>query len=314
MERSDAYIEDVERELEQYRKGSRQTDKKISYGGKNGVRGTKNEADSLGFETDNTSNVLSGDDQKSLEDPTFSNNPDDSSFSKAIGGDDFNNESTFNLDMPSPMSRVTSEATGGEQSRNADFSNPSTTGNIDTESYDFSEANKCKKRLKFSIPESRVLSGPGLSGTDIDSLATERSDSVFSLPVQPKTSGLLGRPAAQFSKSELNISMTPEIEDCLKLFDEAERKIEKRRSLSGSSGSLNVKGIDGPTVSSGNLTGASAITSVHPPLNTTPHTNTYLSSTTTLSLSNRGDLFAATSLPMSHSNLMARTVPSSNDR
>jgi hypothetical protein len=176
--KTDTYIEDLEKELNLYRKDFK----------------TKSNKGKDGFDLDST---LNPDDSVELPSQISSISDDnldyrlrDTGKKKRLERSFEDDKSSFDLELPSPMTSASRDHFNESDATDDSFLALR------------EKPESVKKKLRFNLPSSFEAPPPVKPILKVDDKSSEPAD--------------------------LNISMTPEMEDCMRLMAEAERKLEQR--------------------------------------------------------------------------------------
>lgn len=207
LEKTDAYIEGLEKELEHFRKGSKPDKKSQSKKDSFDLDSTINTNDSESSNGEMPSRISTISDDTT--DYRFRDTGKKKRLERSFDLDSSGVEkSSFALELPSPMTTVDSNLLDDTtEGSDGSFLGLKGKGKVDSAQVDV-----CKKKLRFTLPEAAPKSG--ILKTDIR--PSIRPNSALDQDALPET-------------NILNVSLTPEMEDCMRLMDEAEKKLEHRR-------------------------------------------------------------------------------------
>ena len=228
LERSDEYIEDLEKQLQNGCQSIRKS-------GSSKVKGRLFTDSDLDFSrTDSNLNDselpsrisnISEPISELVSDVRF----DDSDLSMKLAGRKTNQgQSSFDLDIPSPLSKSSKPYTDTDATEDSCGLGTDDTFVLPKPSMSKTSGatlDSCKKKLRFAFADDQNFRGS--HSKDI----AQQHDNVkakvrFSVDVEHSA----------LNSSDPNVSMTPDLEDCFRIMDEAKRKLEERQhpiSLSG---------------------------------------------------------------------------------
>ena len=249
LEKSDAYVEDLEKELEKYKSrllsqntSTRQSMDTGQSRKKASMKGQQQQKDK--DQTLKKTFFHSGHVRLESQDEEF-----DSSDSEVKVKFEKPTDDTFELELPSPMtkgskamSKLALETTSED---GLSFLKDEGTSLLDetSETNDTtlelpSPVQNAKKRLKFS--ENSAEKQIGVSKEVDIRFGNENSGQYKGSSVTRQAGLILSNPV----QTGMNTSMSGDMEDCMKLFEEAERKVEKRRGQTAYSERVQGHGVD----------------------------------------------------------------------